>query len=719
MEPSGQDQIADSKQLRDVASLATASPDPIIPANLAGADMPSNSRGQRFPLDKVLPLILLVGLLATIPARATPVPLAPPQDASPVAPALRARQHRFAEAETKSRHHLLFKRAEAAKTPSMDLYDVIHYDLDLVLEPDLRLLSGTVTMTGRVTGTSLDTVDLDLALNMSVSAATAAGVATSFTHILHVLRVDLDRTYNQDEVFVVSVTYAGDPSSEAFTWSSFAGADWIWTLSEPYGARKWWPCKDVNSDKADSVDIRVTVPDNGLIVASNGLLVAELDNGDTRTFHWHESYPIATYLVSLAIHTYEVFSDWYHPATGDSMEVVYYVVPSQLANAQLGYPVTVDMLHAFAAGFGEYPFLAEKYGHAQFNWGGGMEHQTLTSLKYTSYSPWLLAHELAHQWWGDLVTCATFHHIWLNEGFATWSEAYWREQSEGVAAYHEEMDNAAYWGSGTIIVEDPEAGGIFNYWTSYAKASWVVHMLRHVLGDEDFFAALATYRQVYAYDSATTEQFRDVCEAVSGQDLDAFFQQWIYGEYFPQYAYAWYAQPAGPASEVNLLVEQQQTDTGLFTMPIDVVITTDSQVHTFVIQNSQAQQTYTLSVAGEVQSVQLDPDGWILATFEERVVDVPAGEVAAVRLLPNHPNPFNPATTLRFLLPRAAPVRLTLHDLAGRVIRTLAADRFEAGEHHVVWDGRDSGGELVASGIYFYRLEFPEGALTRKLTLLK
>jgi len=160
-----------------------------------------------------------------------------------------------------------------------------------------------------------------------------------------------------------------------------------------------------------------------------------------------------------------------------------------------------------------------------------MEHQTLTSMG--GWSEDLISHELAHQWWGDMVTCEDFGHIWLNEGFATWSEAYWAEQYYDFATYRQYMDIASYYGAGTIFVEDPLSENIFDGNLSYNKGSWVVHMLRGVLGDTDFFAGLALYRSSHLYGSATTEQLQTALETVSGQDLTAFFQQWIYGEYFP------------------------------------------------------------------------------------------------------------------------------------------------------------------------------------------
>jgi hypothetical protein len=171
------------------------------------------------------------------------------------------------------------------------------------------------------------------------------------------------------------------------------------------------------------------------------------------------------------------------------------------------------------------------------------------------------------------------------------------------------MDIAAYYGPGTIFVEDPQNDNIFSSNLSYNKASWVVHMLRHVVGDADFFAGLAHYRDLYEYGSATTEQLRDAFEDVSGMDLDAFFQQWIYGEYFPVYQMAW---TPGPGDAVTVVVEQVQDNTGLFTMPIDVRVVTDTGTYDFVVQNSEAYTEYELAVTGTVESVALDPEKWIL-----------------------------------------------------------------------------------------------------------
>jgi len=527
------------------------------------------------------------------------------------------REHRLLEAAAKAKLQAAARRAESERTPNQDDYDVHHYDLDITLNPSIQLLSGTAATSVTVLAGPLTTLDLDLQGDMSVSAATSGGAPATWTHLEDVVTVDLDRAYATGETLTVSLTYSGDPSGGYFGWDSHAGEDMIWTLSEPYGAREWWPCKDLVSDKADSVDVRVTVPEP-LTVASNGLLVSEVDNGWTRSFHWRSRYPIVTYLVSLAAYPYYVYSDWYTPlAGGDPMEIRFFVFPDDYDELQENFSLTVLMMEAFAQRFGEYPFVEEKYGHAQFTWGGGIENQTITSLG----GWWIdgISHELAHQWWGDSVSFAGFEHIWLAEGFASWCEAWWRELSEGTGTYHFYMDMVAYFGPGTIYVEDPLNEPIFDHQLSYDKASWVVHMLRHVLGDEDFFTGLALYAETHAYGHATTEQFQGVMEQVSGRDLDAFFAQWIYGEYYPHYRFDWTPGPGGDT--VELTIEQVQTNTGLFAMPIDLRVTTTSGAQDFVVENSQATEDYTLPVSGEPLSVALDPERWILRRVESEVTN--------------------------------------------------------------------------------------------------
>jgi len=555
---------------------------------------------------RLLPALLLV--LPLLTTAATPTDLE-----SEITDAL---THRAEEAANKIRLMQKWSRVDAEKTANQDLYDVHHYDLTLDLDPLTNTLTGTGATSATITGGPITTFDLNLDSGLTVSACRVGGGAAVFAHVTHILTITLDRPYLNGETVSVEVDYSGDPAGDYFGWASYDGLDMIWTLSEPYGSREWWPCKDLNTDKADSLDIRVTVPDN-LIVASNGLLLSDIDNGSTRTFHWKTRYATVPYLVSLAIHPYQQFSTWYTPlGGGDPMEIQHYVFADQYTNALTAYDTTDEMIGVFADAFGEYPFVDEKYGHASFTWGGGMEHQTITSMG----GLWedVISHELGHQWWGDMITCADFGHIWLNEGFATWCEAYWKEQTVGVSTYQAYMDGAAFYGPGTIFVEDTsDFWGIFDSNLSYNKGSWIVHMLRGVLGDVDFFAGLAAYRAQYGFSSATTEQLRDVLEGVSGIDLDAFFQQWIYEPYFPVYEPSW----SQNGASVELRIVQAQTNAGVFTMPIDVRIVTDQGTFDTVVQNNTEDQTFVIPVTGTVVSVVIDPDDWILSQIETTVAN--------------------------------------------------------------------------------------------------
>lgn len=525
------------------------------------------------------------------------------------------------EAAAKIAFHLAQPRWATEPTAAQLALDATAYDLALSIDPAGQTITGTLRARFMVTAPQVSVADLNLADQLQVTGVTSSGVPVGWTLSNEVLGIPLERTYLQGETVDLTVQYHGTPpdSYGAFGFDYHNGQPMVWTLSEPFGARSWWPCDDWSDDKADSVDLHITVP-AGLIVASNGVLREVTHNGATDTYDWHEGYPIATYLVSLAIHPYTVWSDYYHYAPNDSMEVRFYVYPDDYGPTYEANLMTAGMIAHYASIYGEYPFLAEKYGHAEFPWGGAMEHQTCTSTG--AFYETIIAHELSHQWWGDMVTCADFHHVWLNEGFATYSEALWLEHNYGPAGYWGKMNATRYYGSGTIYVPDlNDWGRIFDTYLSYYKASWVLHMLRHVIGDDTFFQTLAAYRQAFEYGAARTEDFQAIAENLSGQDLTDFFQQWIYGEYYPSYAYQWTCTPAGEGYELQLTIDQVQTNTGLFHMPIDIrVELVGGGTADFVIDNALAHQVYTLPLTDPAQAVNLDPGEWILKRVQDPIV---------------------------------------------------------------------------------------------------
>ncbi|MFC1482140.1 M1 family metallopeptidase, partial [Candidatus Neomarinimicrobiota bacterium] len=488
----------------------------------------------------------------------------------------------------KARHYQQMMLCEQQKTVNQEGYDVKYYSIDLTPDPTTSVLEGIVEVVAEVTTLTLNRVELNFWEGMSITNiynSGAPGVELNSAMNNDILSIDLDRVYMQGEQFRLTVIYNGRPQDseyQSFTFDNYNDEPMIWTLSSVFGARAWWPCKDVPSDKPDSVDIRVTVPSE-LTVVSNGSLRQTNTVGNKTMYWWHEKYPIATYLVSLAIHPYEVHYDHYvYNNDLDTMAIQFY---SFAGNYDANYRINnlvKDMLGCFSELFGEYPFVDEKYAQADFLWSGGMEHQTCTS--YGSWSEGLFAHEIAHQWWGDMITCDSFHDIWLNEGFASYSEALWYEYAYPPYTPSEyQMMYQLYLGPGTVYVEDPENEDIFDSNLSYVKGSWVLHMLRHVVGDHVFFNILQAYHASpeYKYGTATTESFQAVCEQVSAMDLDKFFYQWIYEEYYPQYSYSWDWVDNGSGYDIDLEIRQEQTNY-IFWMPIDVTVTTTEGETTFI-----------------------------------------------------------------------------------------------------------------------------------------
>ena len=327
----------------------------------------------------------LAGLLFAATAGAAPMlypstPEGPPEwrDERDVAPYLAAWKR---SAFTRTRE------LATAATPNQLAYDVYWYDLDLTFTPQLSRVTGMVRMRGTVVNGPISTVDLDLNSSMTATAVWSHDIPSSYSRTGHVISVSLGHSYATGETLDVRVAYQGIPVAGSFGYSITNGRQLIWSLSEPYGARTWWPCKDVPEDKADSVTIRFTVP-TGLKTASNGTLISSTDNGSQAVTRWRESHPIATYLVSIASYPYTQTLDWFRPSPTDSMRIDFFNYP-ETAPSVAGIQSRVkDMLGAFTTRFGPYPFFDEKYGHAQFNFGGGMEHRPVPAWARSPSSWW-------------------------------------------------------------------------------------------------------------------------------------------------------------------------------------------------------------------------------------------------------------------------------------------------------------------------------------------
>ncbi|MER3522874.1 MAG: peptidase M1 [Ignavibacteria bacterium] len=587
-------------------------------------------------------------------------------------------------------------------------FDVTAYRLDLTVSVLPQYLRGIVTLHARATHLALDTMTLDLSSAMTVDSVLCNGTRTTFVQHPATVAIDLDRTYANGEMMVVEVFYHGMPQPTgfgSFMFGSHDGTPWVWTLSEPYGARDWWPCSDHPTDKADSVDILITCP-AAFKVASNGKLLGIRSNADgTHTYHWSVRYPIATYLVFLSLTNYDEFTDWFHYTPTDSMPIVNYVLPQDVAAARDSFRVVKDMLRIFSDRFGLYPFINEKYGHAQFGRGGAMEHQTMISLTRAAFREAVLAHELAHHWFGNLITCASWSHLWLNEGFASYAESLFFEDYYGVHQYRQSMQLTmalAKTGRGPLVKSDTtNLQTLFEQATTYRKGASVLHMLRHVVGDSLFFRSLRAFTADprFRFGTATSEDFQSVCETVAQRSLEWFFRQWLYGENFPRYTYTWRATAENGRSTVALTIRQTTgtSNPSVFVMPIDVRFSSASRETILTLFQTENNQTFQLSLPFRPERVELDPDEWILRDILPPGSDDPIP--TAFRLSQNYPNPFNGGTTIPYDIPTRSFVVLELYDVLGRKVRTLVNELQEPGYKRVQLDAAN-----LASGVYVYRL---------------
>lgn len=667
-----------------------------------------------------LPLFALASFGFANPAIASgAVPAATRRLIEPPAPAMDEMNVAPFLAYQKARSFERLPGREVSASPNQLAYDARHYVLDLRPDPATATLFGRVIVRATVESGPLSVFELDFdSDSMLVDSVLSGALPVPWTHTADKLQVNLERPYFAGEPIEVAVRYHGRPEKGAFngpfTFDFRNGQPLIWTLSEPFGARSWWPCKDVPDDKADSVDVRVTVP-AGMKTAGNGLRLSATDDGTWSITHWRERHPIATYLVFFTSHAYTTYSDWFVHSPTDSMEIAFFMYPDQVGMFYGVNAKVKDMLAALTARFGPYPFLSEKYGHAQFTFNGGMEHQTCTSIGV--FSEFVVVHELAHQWFGNGTTLKNFHDIWLNEGFATYGEALWAEAKSGEAGYRADMATAKYYGPGTVYSPvDNDVSRVFNPNLSYHKGSWVLHMLRHVLGDAAFFTALQTYRLHYPYGNASTAEFQDVCEMVSGRNLDAFFQQWIYGEYYPSYRFTWTSAPVSGGYLVTANLQQTQS-WQLFQMPVDLHVQTAAGETVVTVLDSLAQQSFTFQLPAAPTSILVDPDEWILRAVEYPLaVEGPAPEF---RLSAPRPNPARGDAVIDLAMPARGDAAVSIYDAAGRRVVDLHRGTLAAGPHTLRWNGADQDGRPTRSGIFWVVAEAGGERRTHKLVRIE
>jgi aminopeptidase N len=564
----------------------------------------------------------------------------------------------------------------------MEKYDVTFYFLDLTVENNTVYLSGSVTIKAKSLVNSLDTIAFELYPGLTIDQITLDNIPHSFDRDDYLVTVPLDAPVGLGSYFSIKITYHGMPPTGGF-FSGISTAlnpeyqkDVTWTLSEPYAAKDWWPVKQDLGDKADSVWVFLTTSQTNK-AGSEGLLTAVTPvAGGKLRYEWKSKHPIDYYLISFAVADYMEYNQYAHPeGTEDSVLIQNFIYddPACLSYYQEGIDRTADFIELYSNLFGIYPFIDEKYGHCLTELGGGMEHQTMTTLGGFSFS--LVAHELGHMWFGDHVTCATWSDIWINEGFATYCD--YLSHHFLSTPYYDSLwlklrhDNVKNQPGGSVYVPPDELGDIgriFDGRLSYSKGALLLHMIRFELQDDDqFFDIMESYENEFGDSVATGADFRDWVELQSGKDFTDFFNQWYYGEGYPIFDIVW------NQTDDNLNIYSTQTTstnvTTLFKMTVPFhLIFNDGTDTTLLFYQDSNQDAFSLPVLKTIEQIEVDPEQWILHRLNS--ISVGIEEQLSPVYFSLGPNPAKEQINVFLAHQPEKTTELTISDLSGRMILT-------------------------------------------------
>jgi aminopeptidase N len=607
-------------------------------------------------------------------------------------------------------------------------FDVLNYTLNLDLfenfdSPYPQDYTASNIITFRV-----DTVIKLNAVNSSIQINGIGMAGISFSHQDDTLSIQLDQTYNPGDIVDVKIDYYHKNVEDG---AFYCNGGFIFTDCEPEGARKWFPCYDRPSDKA-TLDLTAKVP-SSVLFGSNGRLADSTTVADTTWFHWISRDPIATYIMVMSAKknwNLDIVY-WDRPSTpGDPMPIrFYYNNGENPSNMEEKVPQMADWFNVF---YGEHPF--EKDGFAtlnnEFAWGG-MENQSLTSLCPGCWGESLICHEFAHQWFGDAISPGTWADLWLNEGFATWSESLWWERDGGYAAYKDDVENnASYYMSANPgwpvynpdwAVNTPGNNTLFNYAITYCKSSCMLHLLRYSMTDELFFPAIyayATDTANFRYKNAVTEDFQAKLEESSGMDLEWFFESWVKQANHPVYQNEYSITDMGDGTwNLNFLANQVQNNAPFFPIPIEIwVYFTDGSDTTVRVMNDENQQFFWFNFDKQPGAILFDKDNEIVIKQASTAVGIDNENIGpnSFALHQNVPNPSKGSTQISYSLPSETQVNLSLFDISGKKVMDMVDVVQKTGTHYYNLNTSN-----LKSGMYYYRLDSGNNTSTKKLSVIR
>ena len=575
-----------------------------------------------------------------------------------------------------------YKFQSTEQSDLVHCYDVKFYFLDINVENNTTYISGNVTINAIVQVEVMDTFAFELADELTIDSVVFNGNSLSFTRSEDNVFVPVLQLV-QGDFISANIYYYGLPPppnefSGVFTESSTVWEKNVtWTVSEPFNAKLWWPCKQVLSDKADSVYVFLTTSANNK-AGSQGLLTAITPMQDNKVrYEWKSFYPIDYYLISFSVSEYQDYTIYAKPEdlNGDSILIQNYIydTPGCLENYKTGIDRTIEFLELFSDLYGTYPFYKEKYGHCLTEMGGGMEHQTMTTIGGFGFG--IVAHELGHMWFGDNVTCATWSDIWINEGFATYSDYLAHEfiaGGEWPKIWMEQAHNNVLSQPGGSIYIPPELISpenfmrIFDGRLSYAKGACIVHMIRFELQDNDlFFQVLKDFQEQFCDSIATGLDFKSVLENTTGMDFTYFFDQWYFGEGYPIYDIVW-----NQTDSMFDLTSYQTTSTAitpLFKMLMEYKLYFNDGTDTSIFLNQTINvNNYIIPIEKAIDSIAVDPENWVLnkvnsITHSIEEIDNPVYFILA-------PNPCTDQINICFTKIKKIKRHITIFDISGKIV---------------------------------------------------
>ncbi|HOP06038.1 MAG TPA: M1 family aminopeptidase [candidate division Zixibacteria bacterium] len=514
-------------------------------------------------------------------------------------------------------------------------YDVLFYDLWLDIDDTTEYLYGHLRTVSKIAENNTSELQYDLLSNMIVDSVKSPASTLTFNRDGDVLIVTLDESHSIGDTVETTVFYQGHPDGEHpispgfFFESNYYTDPVIYSHSQPYGARSWWPCKDRRDDLCDSMAITVRASDDFYVVSNGNLDSVVTIFGMVHVLNWYYflPYPAETDLISLAVADYEIWYDqWYYNDGADSMPIVQAVYPQAVDESLDMLDITPDIMTELSSLYGTYPYVNCKYGHATTEYWGATEHITMTSTsimpEYSSYwgfEEYVVAHEMSHSWFGDMISCKSWADIWLNEAWATYSEALYFQYKYAHhqwQRYHEYMNGLEYTDGGTIYRTDTTTkADVFDI-IVYDKGAWMLHMLRRAIGDSVFFDAVDAYtHSQYRFHSLSTAEYIDFWEQTTGLELNWFFDQWLYGEYRPRYLWAFLNEPTDSGTyNIYLALDQMQTtEPQVFIMPVDVVLQLESgPTDTLRLWVDRRKNVFAFEFESPMVDIDIDPGDWLM-----------------------------------------------------------------------------------------------------------